>query len=129
MAVVSLPSEDSPPTASSCLCNEAHADKVTGVSASWCHTLGLLANDKVCSRSPRDCVEPPKNPKLIMLKQQDTVDTTSPYPRSQVSPAFTSRPPDVTHMISVPRPSTLFATLNSTSVYANRRTKTREAWE
>ena len=55
MAVVSLPSESFPPTASSRPCSEAHVDKVTGVSASWCHTLGLLANDKVFSCSPRDC--------------------------------------------------------------------------
>ena len=55
MAVVCLPSESRPPTASSRPCSEAHLDKVTGVSASWSHTSGLLANDKVFSRSPRDC--------------------------------------------------------------------------
>ena len=56
IAVVSLWSEDIPPTASSRPCSEAHVDKVNGVSASWCHTLGLLAtNDKDFSRSPRDC--------------------------------------------------------------------------
>ena len=33
----------------------AHVEKVTGVSASWCHTLGPLTNDKFFSRTPRDC--------------------------------------------------------------------------
>ena len=55
MAVVDLPTESSPPTASSRPCSEAHVEKVTGVSASWCHTLGPPANDKVFSRAPRDC--------------------------------------------------------------------------
>ena len=32
-------------------------------------------------------------------------------------PTFTSHTPDVTQLISIPRPSTLFVTLNSTSVY------------
>ena len=53
IAVVSLPSESSPPAASSC--PETHVDKVTGASASWCYTLGLLANNKVFSCVPGDC--------------------------------------------------------------------------
>ena len=55
IAVVSLSSESFPPTASSCPCSDTHVDKLTGVSASWCHTLCLRANDKVFSRSPKDC--------------------------------------------------------------------------
>ena len=55
MAAVTLPSKSFPPTASSRPCNEVHVEKVTGVSASWCHTLGLLANDKVFSHATRDC--------------------------------------------------------------------------
>ena len=55
IAVVFLSSELFPPTASSCSCSEVHVDSVTGESASWCHTLGLLANDKVFSCAPRDC--------------------------------------------------------------------------
>ena len=55
MAAVSLSSESFPPTASSCPCSEAHVDKATGVSASWCHTLGLGDSDKFLSRSPSDC--------------------------------------------------------------------------
>ena len=55
MTVVFLPSESVPPTANSCSCSEAHVDKVYGVSASWCHTLVLLAHDKVFSRATSDC--------------------------------------------------------------------------
>ena len=55
MTVVFLPSESVPPTASTRPCSEVHVDKVTGVSASWCHTSGLLANDKVFSRATSDC--------------------------------------------------------------------------
>ena len=55
MAAVSLSSESFPPTASSCPCSEAHVDKATGVSASWCHTLGLGDSDKFLSHSPSDC--------------------------------------------------------------------------
>ena len=51
---VSLPTESSPPTASSRPCGEVHVDKITGVSASWCHTLGLVAKE-VLSCAPRDC--------------------------------------------------------------------------
>ena len=54
MAVVSLLSESFPPIASSRPCSEAHVVRVTGISVSWCHTLGLLANDKVFIRAPRD---------------------------------------------------------------------------
>ena len=54
MAVLALPPEDSPPTANSCPCIEAHVDRVTGVSASWCHTLGPLLN-AVVSCATRDC--------------------------------------------------------------------------
>ena len=55
MAAVFLPFESFPLTASSRPCSEAHVVKVTGVSASWRHALGLLTNDKVFSRAPRDC--------------------------------------------------------------------------
>ena len=53
--VVLLSSESFPPTVRSRPCSEAHVDKVTGASGSWCHTLGPLANDKVFSCAPRDC--------------------------------------------------------------------------
>ena len=53
MAVVGFPSEFSPPTASSRPCSEAHVERIT-VSASWCHTLGPLANDEFFIRAPWD---------------------------------------------------------------------------
>ena len=53
--VVVLLLESHPPTASSCPCIETIVEREYGVSASWIHTLGSLANDKVFSRDNRDC--------------------------------------------------------------------------
>ena len=55
MVVVILPAVSFPPTASSSPCSEAQVGKVTGVSASWCHTLGLLVNERVFSHAITSC--------------------------------------------------------------------------
>ena len=46
--------ETYPPTINRRPRSKAHGEKVNGVSASWCHTLALVTNDKIFSHAVRD---------------------------------------------------------------------------